>query len=228
MMTPAPPPERFPGLENTLSLDRFATYLGWAGNDRDRAITLYALNARLSESLYTPLHMLEVSLRNRIHQVLTEAVSDTWFEQPEYQLNPWQGAMVAQARGSLIADRKDVTPGAMVAALTFGFWTAMLGKEYETLWQKTLKAIGRREDGKGLTRKDFTRPLGAIRTLRNRVAHHEPVLYWDLPRHHGAILHLIAWLSPAAAEFCAEQDRFPAIYPEGGIVLVIPAEETAE
>lgn len=228
MTTTETPPERFPGLENTLSLDRFGSYLSWAGNDRDRAITLYALNASLSESLYTPLHMLEVSLRNRIHQVLTEAASDTWFDQPEYQLNPWQADMVAAARDNLIADRKEVTPGAMVAALTFSFWTAMLGKEYETLWQQTLKAIARQEDGKGLTRKDFTRPLGPIRLLRNRVAHHEPILYWNLPKHHEAILRLTAWLSPPAAAFCAENDRFPAIYPADGIVLATPAEEAPE
>lgn len=48
----------------------------------------------------------------------------------------------------------------MVASLTFGYWTTMLGKEYEDLWQKTLKDIARREDGKGLRRKDFSTPLG--------------------------------------------------------------------
>ena len=66
-----------------------------------------------------------------------------------------------------------------MAALTFGYWTAMLGKEYEDLWQTILKAIAQREDGRGLRRKDFSHSLGAIRMLRNRLAHHETILHWD-------------------------------------------------
>ena len=57
---------RFAGLEDALSHDWFETYLQWAGRDRERAVELYTLNARLSEALYTPLHIVEVTLRNRI------------------------------------------------------------------------------------------------------------------------------------------------------------------
>ena len=46
--------------------------------------------------------------------------------------------------------RRELTPGRIVAALTLSFWTAMFGKEYQTLWQTTLHRIGRRPDGKGL------------------------------------------------------------------------------
>lgn len=55
------------GFEQALSLERFGRYLDWAAGDGMRAIELYTLNTRISESLYTPLQMLEVALRNRIH-----------------------------------------------------------------------------------------------------------------------------------------------------------------
>jgi hypothetical protein len=110
----------------------------------------------------------------------------------------------------------------MVASLTFGYWTAMLGKEYENLWQTTLKDIARREDGKGLRRKDFTKSIGAIRTLRNRLAHHETVLHWGLPKHYGNILQLITWLSPVAADWCTACSRFDTLYPTDGIKLAPP------
>jgi mono/diheme cytochrome c family protein len=35
--------------------------------------------------------------------------------------------------------------------------------------------------GKGLRRKDFSGPLSPIRTVRNRIAHHEPIITWDSP-----------------------------------------------
>ncbi len=55
-------------LEEALSPERFSRYVTWARGDRTRALGLYALNMRLSESLYTPMQMLEVALRNRIKE----------------------------------------------------------------------------------------------------------------------------------------------------------------
>jgi hypothetical protein len=106
-----------------------------------------------------------------------------------------------------------------VAALTFGFWTAMFGKEFVTLWRTTWYRIGTRPDGKSLGRKDFSRPLAPIRTLRNRIAHHEPIIDWNLPKHYGKILELTGWLSPAAAEWCVAHSRFLEVYPSEGIIL---------
>jgi hypothetical protein len=50
-----------------------------------------------------------------------------------------------------------------------------------------------------LRRKDFSGPLTPIRILRNRIAHREPILAWNLARHHAAMRRLIQWLSPGAA-----------------------------
>lgn len=88
--------DHFPHLEETLSVDRFGTYLAWAGDNRNRAVSLYTLNTTLSESLYTPLHILEVALRNRIHQVMTQAAGDQWYDLAEHQLNSYQADMLAE------------------------------------------------------------------------------------------------------------------------------------
>lgn len=62
--------------------------------------------------------------------------------------------MAAEQLAKAIQDieeaKKEPTPGRVVAALTFSFWTAMFGKDYETLWQTTLHKIGRKPDGKGV------------------------------------------------------------------------------
>lgn len=212
----------YPGIEKTLSVERFGTYLGWAGGDRNHAVELYTLNTRLSESLYTPMQTLEVALRNRIHQVMSTSSGETWFDMKEHQANPRQADMLAKARQDLADGRKDHSPGAIIAALTFGFWTALLGREYENLWQTTLKDIARREDGKGLQRKAFAAPLAPIRMLRNRIAHHEPILYWNLRKHYDAIMQMTGWLSPVAADWCRACSRFDALYPEHGVTLLMP------
>lgn len=68
-------------LESALSHERFARYREWAEENRDRALALCALNTQVSESLYTPLQMLEVSLRNRIYSALSDAKHESWFEE---------------------------------------------------------------------------------------------------------------------------------------------------
>ena len=206
-------------LEQALSLERFSRYMSWAGGDRRRALDLYALNTRLSEALYVPLQVLEVALRNRVHAVLAEHKGCRWFEEPDLLIGPYQREQVTAALLDLARQRKEATPGRVVAALTLSFWTTMLGKPYENLWQTDLHRIARREDGKGLTRKSLSVPLTPIRLLRNRIAHHEPILFWDLEKHHSAILQITVWLSPAAASWCRSLDRFSQVFPSERLVL---------
>lgn len=60
-------------LEEALSLERFGRYVAWADGDKSRALELYTLKIRLSASLYIPLQVIEIALRNRIHSVLRDA-----------------------------------------------------------------------------------------------------------------------------------------------------------
>ena len=202
-----------------ISLERFARYLDWTGGDRDHALELYALNTRLSEALYTPLQMLEVALRNRVHAVLAEVRHDRWFDDEGFLRVEYQNRQLSDAYVDIARAKREPTPGRIVAALGFGFWTSMLGHDYETWWQTTLNSIARRENGKGLRRRDLAQPLKPIRALRNRVAHHEPILHWDLPKHHDNILQITRWLSPAAADWCVLHSRFPEVLPADGIAL---------
>jgi hypothetical protein len=215
-------------LELALSLERFGRYLAWAGRDRERAIELYTLNTRISESLYTPLQSLEVALRNRIHVVMAEGLRDeAWFHQAGVLLNDRQPDQLTKAVEDLKAVNKMPTPGRIVAALSFGFWTAMFGPHYEGLWRTTLHRIAAKPDGKRLRRKDFSGPLTPIRTIRNRIAHHEPIITWDLPEIHKRMVELTRWLSPAAAAWCRENDRFERVYP-GERILLANIPEDAE
>jgi hypothetical protein len=202
--------------------------LSWAQGDRARAIELYTLNTRISESLYTPFQALEVSLRNRIHVVMTEALgNEGWFHQVGVLLNDRQPGQLAKAIEDLRAVNTAPTPGRIVAALSFGFWTAMFGPDYEGLWRATLHRIAAKPDGARLSRKDFSGPLTPIRTIRNRVAHHEPIITWDLRKHHRKMVELIRWLSPAAAAWCRENDRFEQVYPAERISIGNAADPVA-
>lgn len=205
-------------MEAALSLERFARYVTWASGDRERALALYTLNTQVSEALYIALQTLEVSLRNRIHHVMTLSHGERWFENSDLITIKHQSAQVTDALTELKSSGKEASPGRVVAALSFSFWTTMFSPSYEELWRSRLKNIATRE-GKSLVRKDFSRPLTQIRLLRNRIAHHEPILHWDLRKHHRALRDLTHWLSAPAFAWSAPLDRFEQVYPAEGVIL---------
>ena len=205
-------------MEAALSLERFARYVTWAGGDRERALVLYTLNTQVSEALYIALQTLEVSLRNRIHTIMAAAHGERWFEDVAVIKLEHQAAQVADAVAELEANGKEAIAGRVIAALSFSFWTAMFSPSYEDLWRSTLRGIAKRE-GKALVRKDFSRPLTQVRLLRNRIAHHEPILHWDLHKHHQGLRDLTSWLSPPAFAWSAPLDRFEQVYPAEGVIL---------
>lgn len=213
-------------LEAVLSTERFARYLGWAAGDRARAADLYALNTAMSEAFYTPLQMLEVALRNRFHAVLTDAHGGSWFDMPGFLTVSHQHEQLAKAKELLAEKGRPLEPSRIVAALSFGFWTALLNKGYEPLWRATLHQAlqpgARDEWGRALTRKGMNTPLRPLRELRNRIAHHEPIIDWNLPKHYAAILRVTGWLSPVGAAWTEAHSRFPAVYPAEGIALAKP------
>lgn len=212
----------WPNLVEILTYERFSTYLSWASQNQDYALELYTLNTKLSESLYIAIQMLEIGLRNRIDAVLTEKYNDEWLLNGEIlqinrQVDQRDNAIVELERA-----KKEVSAGKVIAALPFSFWTSMFNSEYETLWQQGLHKIGRKKNGKGLARKDISKKLTPIRILRNRIAHHEPIIHWNLPQHHENMVQLTRWFSPEAAEWCLEHCRFQEIYPKDGIILEKP------
>jgi hypothetical protein len=73
---------------------------------------------------------------------MTEALGDEgWFHREGVLLNDRQPEQLAKAIDDLKAVNNTPTPGRAVAALSFGFWTAMFGPDYEGLWRATLHRI---------------------------------------------------------------------------------------
>lgn len=198
-------------------------YLDWSSGDPTAALHLYTLNAQLSEALYIPLQVLELSLRNRIHDAMRHLLGDEWLLEASGCLGEKQKQKVRRALVELTLNRKTHTSEQILSSLSFGFWTALLGTEYEELWRKALHQIARKPGGKHVSRKSLSGPLTAIRKLRNRVAHHEPILHYNLPKHHADMRQIIGWLSPEAEQWCAECDRFPTLYRANTYQLALAA-----
>jgi len=204
-------------LETSLSPERIATYTAETGGNRELALRLYTWNTAISAAFYGPLQGLEVALRNAMHQQLSTAYGEDWYDNPACGLD--QGAMrkIENAKKTLGRGYYAIDPPHVVAELSFGFWVSLLGrggravppdtgrKNYEmTLWRPALyKAF----PNSHLKRTDTHRPLDYLRTFRNRIAHHEPIYNRHLQQDYHSILTVTGWICPKTASWIRHQSR---------------------
>jgi hypothetical protein len=208
----------FREIEAILHADRVDAY---RQDGADHCVTLsrYLLNMALSESLYPTLQFAEIALRNALHRELSaHCNTDAWYDASESRLTPWQSEKVAEAKDVLRKRRKPLTPGRVVAELTFGFWTGFFNKIHART------GIGSHLSKTAFPHAPFAERYQSnldkrwleIRDLRNRVFHHERILHWkDLDDRHQATLEIIAWMSPELHHLARNFDRFLLIRKNG-------------
>ncbi len=198
-------PEELERLKQSLSQERLGSYLALSDNNLREAISLYERNTSLSEALYGLLQGLEVALRNAMHRELSLGLArDDWYNSVTWQVA--QQEQIDNAKDSLQKKAKPIVPGGMVAELTFGFWVGLTGPKYSVdLWERHLyKAFPNAKLG----RKQLNKRLESIRLLRNRVAHHEPILSRNLEKDAERILETIGWISEDTKRWVRQTNCF--------------------
>jgi hypothetical protein len=171
-------------LRKSISEARFARYLGESNGDQVMALRLYHWNSLLSQSLYLPLQMWEITLRNKLNYFLTWKYNQKWpyDERCIRQLARPEEKRLTEAKQRQ-KQRRGVDPvptDALVADLSIGFWAALLTKSYDVpyVWRATLDRIFPHEPKIG--RDNASALCDRLVDLRNRVAHHEAIYHLDL------------------------------------------------
>tara|TARA_B110001469_G_C9599443_1_gene297784 strand:- start:122 stop:790 length:669 start_codon:yes stop_codon:yes gene_type:complete len=203
-------PNFYDQLKQTLAPERLDAY-GSENDAPELILARYLLNMALCESLYSPLQMAEIALRNGIHRELsTHFKTAEWFRNQVSQ-TAWQLRKVKEAEEMLRAKAKPVTSGRIVAEMNFGYWTSYFNKAHagsglgHLLASKVFIHAPRRQRNM----KTLDQRWKRIRDLRNRVFHHERILHWnDLDQQHAEILEAIHWISPELAELSKTLDRY--------------------
>jgi hypothetical protein len=217
MRARAPRPWSPADLPQLLSPPRFGRYVSVAGS-AERAADLYSWNGRLSGAVHEELGLLEVVLRNALDRELAKYHrvafngDGRWYADPRM---PWQSAkMIDQldrARAQATGNRRfPELPGKVIAELTFGFWRYVLAAPYQsTLWAPAL-----RHAFPGLhpaRRATVYQLVDRLNSVRNRVAHHEPIHCLDIAARHQDVLLTATWIDPAAAAWIAETSRVTTV-----------------
>ena len=200
-------------LSKSISAERIDSYQEDDGQNAD-SITYghYFWNIALSESLYPGLQVLEVTLRNSLHEVISSDVgTEDWFDSI---ITPQDLPTLDEIKTRLTDQRIPLSVGQLVANSNWGFWVSLFNRRYENvLWPQLLKEVLPFMPNSIRTRKNLSNRLNRIRRLRNRIFHYEPI--WNRPnlgQRHDEILETIGWINPDMLEAVKLFDGFPEVY----------------
>ncbi|GAB09561.1 hypothetical protein GOARA_043_00360 [Gordonia araii NBRC 100433] len=210
-----------------LSEPRLAVYLTTAQGDRACALELYEWNARLSAGFAHDLAHLEVGLRNAYDRVLATHLTlpRHWTACGNQVFAPVMRTRRRGRHGKVSVDINakpraaldraireaggpNALPGKVIAQLTFGFWRYLTSAAHETtLWRPALHHAF----PPGTARPEVDTRIGRLHALRNRVAHHEPLLALNTSSLHHDLLHVAALLDNQLGDHISASSAVPTL-----------------
>ena len=200
-------------VERYVTQARLGPYLAETGNDYALAEELYVWNLRVSGAFHEVLGVFEVVLRNALCEQLRHwhgKRTGTWLDDPTSTFDARRIEQIKAACQALSQKGKPLTEGHIVAELSFGFWRFLLSKRYQnTLWAPHLRKAfpGMRTQRREVVYKH----VEALLTLRNRIAHHEPIHRSPLADLHDAMLLVTSWIDPGMSNWLTDLSRVPSV-----------------
>ncbi|ALZ82498.1 hypothetical protein [Aeromonas hydrophila] len=203
-------------LEKHFSAARLGRYSAARGGDTTKAAADYSSNLLLSEAMVPMLNVLEIALRNGIHARLSKLYGrrdwwEAWQGDPGFD---WQNKQVTGAKGKLRRNEEPQTVDKVLAELTFGFWSSLFNAQFQDVLWKDLRLVFARCPKAERQRRHISSALNQIRDLRNRVFHHEPLLWLspELLAQHQIGVMVINWVDPQLGVWLEGHDRLPAAW----------------
>lgn len=197
---------------NMLSEPRMAPYLRGAGHDKTKALALYEWSSRTSAAAFEVVGHFEVLLRNAIDRCLRVHFREEQCGIPWFLLPTPGGEYVAE---TVTAVRERLRPlhkesrHQIIAGLSFGFWSGILGPRYEGLWRDCLRRAFPNSSG---DRKQVAVAIERVRKFRNRLAHHDSLINVDIPFEVRQVVELASFIDHDAARWLQRCSNVMEVY----------------
>lgn len=206
----------FQRIQQGFTTYHFQIYLSAAGGDFADALELYQLNIQLCEAMYPCLHIMEMSLRNSIHIVLSAQYGQNWFSGSELVMDDYEQEEIDKTIRKLSSrGRDEPSPDRVISEMTLGFWKSLIEKKsYEnSIWKPCCRKIFVAAKAKELDVKKIRPKIKDIHRLRNQVFHHECICLREkyLRNTYETINQLVFWLNPELFTWLRKFDRFRTI-----------------
>ena len=162
-------------------------YVESCGGDTRKAMTLYRYNVELAQSLFGIIGYFEVALRNAINDILTERFGEEWLKDSVMPGGIFSLPILHKTQGIILHAFKKLDKDnayshtKLLAELEFGIWKYMFSP---IQYRQTGKILMRIFPNKTKSNRNLKynqayifNEIDKINTLRNRIAHHEPICF---------------------------------------------------
>lgn len=202
-----------------LSTERLSTYTRSAGMvDTKHALALYAWNAQISGAFMLPQQVCEVAVRNAVSEVLGSVYGPQWpwaigFERS--LPDPHAGFSMRKELNSARAKARAGNTNTVIPELKFAFWVRLFTQRFDgRLWLPHLRnSFPGMPAGLSVQqcRQMIYDELDGVRSIRNRIAHHEPIIARNLVADYSRMLALVTWRCPATATWLGNIESVSAL-----------------
>jgi len=176
---------RYQEFENIMSEHRMNRYLTACGGNSKKAMTLYRLNLRISQEMFTIISCFEVSLRNAIDKQYLMTIGPDWLRQAAGTGGIFNNShchfSTTSVREEIRSLGSHYSHGKVVAVLGFGFWRYLFAQhQYRQAGSTLLRIFPAKPHSTAQTQYNQAfvfNQLAQINGIRNRIAHHEPICF---------------------------------------------------
>jgi hypothetical protein len=198
--------------ENIISTTRMSRYLKACGGNTKKAMTLYRLNLRLSQELFTIISCYEIALRNKINEHCLVSLGNDWLKTGAEPSGIFDNRQCRYTKDIIVEAvsklNHSYTNSKLVAELGFGFWRYIFApNQYNATGKTLLKIFPAKPTSSPSVQYNNTfvfNQLAQINNLRNRIAHHEPICFISgqpvkdttfVRQHYVLLMQLFQWMS---------------------------------
>lgn len=168
-----------------MSRPRMNRYMVACSNDSRKAMTLYRLNLKLSQELFTIISCFEIALRNAIDYHYSSIHGSEWLKNSVSRNGMFDNQKCRKT--SLIIRRElrklnnNYSHPKLIAEMDLGFWRYLFSQpQFYSGGQSLLKIFPAKPTSSPTVQYNHRyvfNELERINKIRNRIAHHEPVCF---------------------------------------------------
>jgi len=179
---------KYRDFEETISPERMRRYVLACGSNTKRAMALYRYNMKLSQEMYAVISCFEVSLRNKINKEMKSNHGNDWLR--DFVLPGGQFDVDPRVEGTKRIIKKayegllrchNYNHTKLLAEMEFGVWKFMFNNvQYRLSGRCLLNIFPNKPTSTPQIQYDNAfvfNALDVINTMRNRIAHHEPICF---------------------------------------------------
>lgn len=178
----------FSEFERVISSKRMERYLKAVNGDTKKAMTLYRCNLHLSQEMFTIVNCFEIALRNAIDRRLVSILGSDWLRDSvlpggifydDTRLDETK-RIISKSYSRLIRNG-NYSHSKLIAEMEFGVWKYMYSPlQFRLTKQCLLKVFPNKPKSSSIIQYNNSyiyNELDKVNSLRNRIAHHEPICF---------------------------------------------------